>query len=158
MVWAIMGKAFLALGVLLVGCGSSDGAAASAPILDGVWQTTQASGCAITYGFDGSKFTDNFVCQLQSGNLGMEIESGTFSATGTELDLVPTESSCAAHASAGTVGYSFNGQHLVLRYSNLSIILDKTKPGSGGGVIANGCWDTDASNTLIFTQGPITKL
>lgn len=145
------------LGLLAIGCGSSD--SGSKPTLDGVWQVQLASGCTGTYEFKGSTYSDNVICTLTSGGYGVEIESGTFTNTGSELDFTPTESSCPPHSAAGTDPYSLQGNQLVLTLGAAQVILEKVTvmPVSGGAVVQDGCWDLSKS-PASFTPGAIQML
>jgi len=152
-------KAILGLVVLAVvtGCSSSDGESAAG--LDGVWQTGLPNGCALTYAFDGATWTDNLVCQLVNGNYGMEIESGVVNRASNTLDLTPQQSSCPAHSFATSAGYDVKGDQLVLRFSNATLVLKRTKQttAQGGALIGNGCWDFSV-NPGQFTAGPVVRL
>lgn len=153
----IMRNAILGLVLLSVGCGSSDGG--GAPTLDGIWQVQLANGCTGTYAFKGTTYSDNIICPLANGNYGVEVEDGTFSASASALDLVPTASSCVAHAVNGTDPYSLQGSQLVITFDATQVIFEKVSamPISGGAVIEDGCWDFSQTPGL-FTPGPIQNL
>jgi hypothetical protein len=151
-----MNKLVLAgVAVLAVACGSSD--AGSKTGLDGTWQVALAKGCFETLVFDGSKFSDNVLCTLNNGNYGTQIEDGTFSTSGNQIDFIPVEASCPSAAHASTAAFSVQGQQLVIGVSGSQIVFEKLTPTTvpGGAVIEDGCWDSTDSN---FTQQAVQTL
>ena len=151
-----MTKFILGFGLLAMACGGSDGD--SGPKLDGLWQLQLANGCFATFNFSGDRWTDNVLCQLNSGGLAAEIETGAISKTADTIDFMPQSSSCPPHAHASSAGYSFSSGQLVLRFSDATLIFKSVSPGQTNGVaIANGCWDFSQSPGL-FTPGDIEQL
>ena len=153
-----MTKFIFAVALLVGACGGSDGD--DGPTLDGLWQLETSNGCVATFNFKGNKWTDNAICELESGNYGVEIESGALGRTSDTLDFVPQESSCPAHAHTSSAGYSFPAGQLALRFSNATLVFNKVSGGGklpDGAVIANGCWDFSQSPAR-FTPGPVEQL
>jgi len=153
-----MAKFILGLGLLVAACGSSDGGG-DAPKLDGLWQLQTANGCVATFGFSGNKWSDSVLCELQSGGLAQEIETGAINKTADTIDFMPQTSSCPPHAHASSAGYSFTSGQLVLRFSNATLIFKSASASgtSNGAAIANGCWDFSQSPAL-FTPGSVEQL
>ena len=131
----------LVAGLFVAGCGSSDGGGGS-PV-EGTWQVNLSNGCVGTYQFEGNKFSDTYLCEFESGDYGTEIESGTFTTQGTEIDFLPTKASCLAHSGAMTIPYSVNGDNLRLTFGSSLVVFQKTNPRTvnGGILIKTGCWD-----------------
>jgi len=146
-----------ALGLLAAACSSSDGGASGTGV-DGTWQVALANSCEGTYVFNGNKYSDNAICTLTNGDYGVQIEDGTFTTSGNDIDFVPTQSSCVSASGASTDTFSVQGQQLVLGFpQGTQVILEKVTPGtaSGGAVIEDGCWDSTLTN---FTPHPIQSL
>ena len=139
----------LVAGLLVAGCGSSDGGdGGGGSPLEGSWQLN-TNGCVFGYKFEGNVFADNFLCELANGGYGTELESGTFTAQGAEIDFLPKHASCPAHSWAFTAPYSVDNNKLILTIGSTIAVLGKYTPstanGGGGAVIKTGCWDTSTT-------------
>lgn len=144
--------------VLATACGSSDDGTKGSS-LEGLWQLTLPTGCVGTYSFTGSAYSTNVICLLTNGDYGAEVEKGTFSTHGSEIDAVPTSTSCVADATAETIPYSVQGQNLSLTFGAAVFVFQKSSAStvSGGAVIETGCWDFSVDPGR-FTPHPLQNL
>jgi len=91
-----MMKAVLLLVLALgsVGCGGSSPSDA----LEGSWALQQSNGCALINTFTSPNYALGQICPLTNGDFGFDIESGTFSASASQVTYTPTKASCHAHS------------------------------------------------------------
>lgn len=142
---------------VLVSCSGSEGDGAE---LDGTWALTRGDGCVVGLVLKEGDYEFDVICELQSGNIGLQSEVGGYSASRTTLTLMPMLSTCAGGgAEPQDIGYELLGSDtLRLRLPGAVAVL-KRQPASAttdgpGGAALYGCWADDGA----FTRGELQAL
>jgi hypothetical protein len=143
-----------AFGAIAMGCGGS-----SSPEQDliGNWlyaTSTGSTGIAVTYKTDGTYVAAELVL-TSSNTADAQVETGTYTATASELTSVPTEWTCPGPDPAGTASYSFSGGDLLISSSSGIISLaPNTAPASSTFILTYGCFQSDGS----FVTAPLAPV
>lgn len=97
----------LALLAGVAGCGGGGGDPSERLI--GQWALLTPDGCAAGLAFTkGGVYQETYLCELNTGDFGAEIATGTYEASGDEVTFFPERSSCADDdAEPHTFGFSF---------------------------------------------------
>jgi hypothetical protein len=76
----------------LLSCGSAE----ERSPMDGQWFSgnPQTQACAVVWTFEGDTFDLSRYCALNTGQVGLEINRGTFVVAGDEITLTKTRSTC----------------------------------------------------------------
>ena len=145
----------------LVGCGSNDSSTppASSSSLVGTWLDIIDSNTAAVIAFTSTTWKAEIVVLLADGTYGVQMDSGTYSVSGSTVTLTKTASSCEGVATATVTKanadtFSRVGDHLTLTTSTtiLAFQLDTTPP-TGMGAAAIGCID---NNNKFITHAVTT--
>lgn len=134
-----------ALGVVTVGCGSPEGPAQR---LNGTWIYIAADNSVAV----GATFSPDGTYVLQEMSLTStnsaddEIETGTFSATDSDITTVPQQYSCPGPDPATTVAYDFSGSSLqIVSSSGITTLGRDTAQPSSMFSLTLGCFQSDGS-------------
>lgn len=147
--------AAIALALVLCACGGDGGAPGDE--IQGKWLMTIGSFCALGFAFHAPTYEIDYMCELQSGAIGMEVELGDYKVVGNTIEFRPTAATCPADVSAGSLGYSVSGDtlNLVARTDAIQLVRVNSMPGGGTGVAVKfGCFAQDGA----FTQTAIQPL
>lgn len=152
----------VALGIAaLVGCGSNDSGSptSSTPSLLGAWLNAPSSSEAVELTFGASTWQTKDLVSLTDGTNGVQIDSGTYTLSGSALTMLHTSSSCkgisVTLASSVTDTVARQGNSLTLTSSTtMSVWQIETAPPTGMGAATIGCLDSSGN----FTANPIGAL
>lgn len=139
--------AMAALACLVGACGSDE----SAGGLGGVYALEKANGCAVIYSFmpKVDEYGLGFYCDLESGEVGAEIENGHYTLSFGRVYFTPDRSTCAdndlAPYDVGFVVYDngdllLNDGRAAVEFVKISSKFTDTA-GPRGAVNLLGCWD-----------------
>lgn len=113
-------------------------------------------GCAAILSLDSGTYDFVYLCELTTGDVGAELESGTYDATSTTVTLKPGTASCP-DAADKRFGWEVSDNTLTLADSNGALIWRQLPRSEGGapetGTVVFGCYDGDA-----FTQMPVQNV
>lgn len=143
--------------VLLAGC--FGGRSSRGPLEDTQW-TVPIDGfqCSENLVFpDDVHYTYGVACALQDGTLGLQVMSGTYRVSGSDLTTTVTETSCPSSdvLPVDTVGWSRSGELLTIITDTGAFAMTRVYPdGTTGGSVDFGCFDSD----LTFTPMPVHPL
>ena len=130
--------------------------------LQGNWvgETSDAV-CARVLTVEGKMIELKLLCELEDGSLGLEVHTGTFTATDSEIEWRFERSTCADPGlrpeSPDTVRYSFVGDSLRLIMDYGAIVLKPVEEPTGSVGSAEyefGCYDADD----YFEPAPIEDI
>lgn len=149
----------------LLGCAGGDGSDDPAGRLLGSWagETNDGTLCALGVSFlEDDVYESDYVCELQSGRLGVQAEVGIYQADGELVTLTPTHTSCpdaddAARAERWVFDFINDGETIRLSNTHGSVILDRLEDvdSSGGASVAVfGCYASDGS----FLESELVEL
>jgi len=146
--------AFLAA-ICALGCGVD---APPEPDIEGFWvfEPTMKE-CGFVLLFDDGVYEADTICRLNSGEIAVEAEVGSYSKDGRSITFSPTHSSCGdADGYAFSVDYDFVGDKLRLVTSGRVIVLESFDPEAtaSGGSSTYGCFDEEG----LFTPMPVRPI
>lgn len=139
--------------VALVGCGAEDSGAPNNPSagsLQGSWLDS-VEGNSLLLTFSGSTWKMQELFALNSGKIGLEIDSGSFTSSGNTFTLTWNASSCegvlppmSGKARAGT--FSQQGTALTLTFGTSVLVFQKSSGiPTGMGTATIGCLKDDGT-------------
>lgn len=141
----------VALLALAAACGSDTEQRA----FEGVWGLDD-NGCGAVLSLDSGTYELFYLCELTTGDVGAELEAGTYEATDSNLTLSPGSSSCP-DATSNTFGWSVSGGTLTLIAPSGALIWQELPRSQGGspntGTVVFGCYDGDS-----FTPMPVRNV
>jgi len=129
----------------LVGCGD---VTPDDPLRGTIWDTQLNATDVLLVSFhtDGT-YNEGTVFNLTSGQIGADVERGTYTVRGDQLTAKPTSASCPTHSHvAETSTFQIVGSNLTLNNAMGAVILEKTATdtsSSSGGTVTYGCSDND---------------
>jgi len=140
----------------LVGCGSNDSSSPNNPsggsLAGTTWVNEISTNAALAIAFTSSTtWKADMVALLTDGSYGLQIDSGTYSISGSTLTLTKTASSCEGVSTATVTKtaadtYTRNGSSLTLLSGDGTHVamfqLDNTPP-TGMGIATIGCFDNN---------------
>jgi len=146
----------LAGSLLAIGCGGGSSEAPHERLI-GNWTYTNASdsaGVDLQFKTDGTYVAQ--VLQLTSTTTANdEVESGTFTATDSEIALTPQKYTCPEADPPYTLSYHFNGDSLVVVFPTGAIGMSRyTGPAATNFVVTMGCFQSDGS----FVVSPLAPV
>lgn len=145
-------KTFFVVALLFAaGCGEPS----PSDRLQGTWFVPSSNQCGPAVTFMDDRFQFAIVCLTSSTSAVADIEQGTFSASGTTVDVSMTRASCPATADRSlSLAYKFSGDTLIFTEPTGLLSLTRDTAPAGSFNIQFGCID-DAGK---FTPGPIVDL
>jgi hypothetical protein len=151
-----MKRLFVVL-VFLVGCGNSE----EPDVLAGTdWliEWTEVT-CVTVVSFNQTGgYSTGLGCRLTDGSLGLDMETGSYTVSGTNLTTRTEQSTCPATASRvpDTVRFEMTPDNLRIVTTDGILIFERTSTGGPvqGGAVALGCFDDQG----YFIPGPLVTL
>jgi hypothetical protein len=146
----------IALGfVLAAACG---GEADPAADLEGSWIAEGPAGYDCAYGleFDDGEYAWMTICTLEDGELGLQVERGTYVVGDERLTLQPTHSSCAEQSNViARLGFAVDGDMLTLTSPAATVVYVRNEASAdGSGAVPFGCYDSNG----VFERAPIVEI
>lgn len=136
------------LALVCGGCGDGDDSDGS--LLEGLWELNHPDlACTLFATFEGDEYRTGQACELESGKIGIAIETGVFSVDGDRFTTTPMSGSCPDTGS-DTVTFSVSGDALTLNFGSGLARFERadSDPSSGGSAIAVfGCFDNHGNFT-----------
>jgi hypothetical protein len=121
---------FVVAALLATACSSSSGSGGP-PSLDGSWIYANSDGSAGA----GAEFKSDGTYEVQeltvtsSTTVNDQIETGTFTVSGSTITLTPKQSSCPGPDAVYTLNYSFQGSNLALTQPSGIIVFQPNTAG-----------------------------
>jgi hypothetical protein len=153
-----MKRALLGIVLLVASCGGGDGSTGGLTpaenALQGNWIADISSVEGLGLTFNDLNYVYSDIAILTDGSVAAQIETGTYTATGGTLTIVPQKWSCPPPDPAATYTYTVSPGSLVVQTSGaiLSFVPNTAPPGSGA--ILTGCFAMDGT----FVQRPVQPL
>lgn len=147
----------IALVGLMVGCG---GEATLDEKMQGTWIVTTPGpfDCANGLTIANGRYVAQYLCALQAGGFGTELEGGTYSVQGNAVAFsYSDQTSCpASDHSAATATVTVQGDSLTMAFPGVVVTMNRAPSGgpSMGAIVKTGCWDDTGSFTPFPVQHP----